>query len=99
VLDRLFFAAASGSVTATGPPRPRLRRTTPVSHHVRLLCRLSPAAWSVCRIVYVLMVGRPSPARRKAARSVPSDHVAVPSRSRSGTRSASAKMRRRSSSA
>src|SRR4051794_16616417 len=50
VLDQLFFAAASGSVTVTGPPRPRRRRTTPVSHHVRVFCPLSPAAWSVCRI-------------------------------------------------
>src|SRR4051794_1275645 len=99
VLDQLFFAAASGAVTVTAPPRPRRRRTTPVSHHVRVFCQLSPAAWSVCQIVYVLTVGRPSPARRKAARSVLSDHVAVPSRSRSGTRAASAKMRRCSSSA
>src|SRR5947209_5393406 len=51
VLDQLFFAAASGSVTVTGPPRPRRRRTTPVSHHVRVFCRLSPAAWSVCQSV------------------------------------------------
>ena len=42
-----------------------------MSHHVRVFCQLSPAAWSVCQIVYVLTVGRPSPARRKAARTVP----------------------------
>ena len=50
-LDQGFFPSASGSWTTTGPPRLRLRKTTPVSHQVRLCCQLRPAACSVFQIV------------------------------------------------
>jgi hypothetical protein len=93
-LDQLFFAAASSSVTGTAPPCRRRRPTVPVAHQVRLRCQLRPASRRVRQIVQVLTVGSPSSARRKAPRSAPKLHVAVPSRSRSGTRAASARMRR-----
>jgi hypothetical protein len=44
-------------------------------------------------MTYVLMVGNPSGARRKARWSVFSDHMAVPSRSRSGDRRTSRRIR------
>ena len=47
-------------------------------------------------MVYVLTRGSPSSARRSACRSVVNDQVAVRSRSRSGVRRASARMRPRS---
>jgi hypothetical protein len=50
-LDQLFFATASPSLTATGPPCLPLRMTTPVEHQVRRCCQLKPAAWSVCQMV------------------------------------------------
>src|SRR3954465_4323428 len=50
LLDQLFLAAASGSLTRTTPCL-RLRIATPVSHQVRLFCQLSPAACSVRQIV------------------------------------------------
>ncbi len=50
-LDQLFFAVASGSVTATTPPCLDRRMTVPVAHQVRLFCQLRPAACSVCQIV------------------------------------------------
>ena len=43
-LDQPLFAAASGSVTVTGPACLRLRMTTPVSHQLRPCCQLYPAA-------------------------------------------------------
>src|SRR5919107_2646211 len=67
-LDQPLLAAASGSVTATRPSRLRLRTTTPVSHQVRLCCQLKPAACRARPTVWVLMPGRPSSARRSAAR-------------------------------
>jgi len=51
-LDQSFFPSASGSRTITGPPRLRLRKTTPVWHQVRLCCQLRPAACSVFQIVF-----------------------------------------------
>jgi hypothetical protein len=89
-----FFAAASSSVTGTAPPCRRRRTTVPVAHQVRPRCQIRPASRSVRQIVQVLTVGSPSSARRKAPRSVPRLHVAVPSRSRSGARAASARTRR-----
>ena len=52
-LDQLFLAAASPSLTATGPPRSPspLRLTTPGEHRVRRRCQLRPAAWSACQMV------------------------------------------------
>ena len=41
LLDQLFFATASGSLTRTTPCL-RWRITTPVSHQVRLFCQLRP---------------------------------------------------------
>src|ERR671916_1035551 len=64
LLDQLFFAAASGSLTRTTPCL-RWRITTPVSHQVRLLCQLNPASCSVRQIVNVLTWGSPSSAWRK----------------------------------
>src|SRR5215217_355623 len=53
LLDQLFFAAASESLTRTTPCL-RCRITTPVSHQVRLFCQLRPAACRVRQIVKVL---------------------------------------------
>src|SRR3954464_9936431 len=92
-LDQPLFTAASGSTTVTVPCL-RRRATTPVWHHVRLLCQLWPAACRVRQIVQVLTRDRPSGAWRKAFCSRLNDQVAVPSRARSGIRSASARMRR-----
>src|SRR3712207_2624589 len=97
-LDQPLFAAASGSVMVTRPVCLRRRTTTPVSHQLRPFCQPYPAACRTRPIVWVLMPGRPSSARRSASRSVVSDHVAVPSRARSGTRATSARMRRCSAS-
>jgi hypothetical protein len=74
----------------------RLRLTLPVSHHVRVACQLKPASRNTNQIVYVLTWGNPSGALRSARCRVVSDHVAVPSRSRSGIRLASLRMRSRS---
>src|ERR1700750_1826962 len=93
-LDQPLFAAASGSVTQTRPPCLRLRTTTPVSHQVRLFCQSKPPACKVRPIVSVLMPGRPSGAWRNAVRSVLNDQLAVPSRTRSGGRATSARIRR-----
>src|SRR4051794_41107152 len=79
LLDQLFFAAASGSLTRTTPACLRLRIATPVSHQVRLFCQLSPASCSVRQIVNVLTRGSPSSACRKAFCSRLKDQVAVPS--------------------
>ena len=51
---------------------------------VRPCCQVNPASHKVCRMVLVLTRGSPSGAVRSARRSVASDQVAVPSRSRSG---------------
>src|SRR6266508_6722884 len=94
LLDQPFFALASGSWTLTSP-RLRWRMATPVWHQVRSLCQVMPASCSTAQIVYVLTFGRPSAARRRARCKVFNDHVAVPSRSRSGGRRNSARIRSR----
>src|SRR3954470_21097063 len=50
LLDQLFLAKASGSLTRTTPCL-RRRIATPVSHHVRLFCQLRPASCRVRQIV------------------------------------------------
>src|SRR5215203_1599307 len=92
LLDQLFLAAASGSLTRTTPCL-RLRITTPVSHQVRLFCQLRPASCRVRQIVNVLTFGSPSGALRKAFCSRLNDQVAVPSGARCGVRAHSATMR------
>src|SRR4051794_25763536 len=92
LLDQLFLAAASGSLTRTTPCL-RLRIATPVSHQVRLFCQLRPASCSVRQIVKVLTLGSPSGAWRKALCSRLKDQVAVPSGLRWGVRDHSARMR------
>src|SRR6185503_182487 len=92
LLDQLFLAKASGSLTRTTPCL-RLRITTPVSHQVRLFCQLRPASCRVRQIVNVLTRGSPSSAWRKAFCSRLKDQVAVPSCSRWGMRAHSARMR------
>src|SRR3954447_12887911 len=92
LLDQLFWARASGSLTRTTPCL-RLRITTPVSHQVRLFCQLRPPACKVRQIVNVLTRGSPSGAWRKARCSRLNDHVAVPSWSRWGVRAHSVRMR------
>src|SRR4051794_19799303 len=78
LLDQLFLARASGSLTRTTPCL-RWRIATPVSHQVRLFCQLSPAACRVRQIVNVLTRGSPAGAWRKAFCSRLKDQVAVPS--------------------
>src|SRR4029453_11466429 len=92
LLDQLFLAKASGSLTRTTPYL-RWRITTPVSHQVRLFCQLRPASCRVRQIVKVLTRGSPSGAWRKAFCSRLKGHVAVPSCSRCGVRAHSARMR------
>src|ERR671911_1487499 len=92
LLDQLFLTAASGALTHTTPCL-RLRSATPVSHQVRLFCQLKPASCRVRQIVNVLTRGSPSGAWRRAFCSRPNDQVAVPSASRSGARTHSARMR------
>src|SRR3954466_5396273 len=53
LLDQLFWARASGSLTRTTPCL-RWRIATPVSHQVRLFCQLRPLACRVRQIVTVL---------------------------------------------
>jgi len=86
---------ASGSWTSTSPCL-RRRLATPVVHHLRSRCQLRSAACNTHQIVSVLTSGNPSSARRSARCKVDNDHVAVPSRCRSGTRCTSARMRSRS---
>src|SRR3954447_25748157 len=93
LLDQLFLALASGSLTRTAPACLRLRITTPVSHQVRLFCQLRPASCRLRQIVKVLTWGSPSGAWRKAFCSRLKDQVAVPSCSRWGVRAHSARMR------
>ena len=50
LLDQLFLAKASGSLTRTTPCL-RWRIATPVSHQVRLFCQLRPASCRVRQIV------------------------------------------------
>src|SRR3954447_18352970 len=78
LLDQLFLARASGSLTRTTPCL-RRRIATPVSHQVRLFCQLRPLACRVRQIVKVLTWGSPSGAWRKAFCSRLKDQVAVPS--------------------
>src|SRR5215204_1928261 len=92
LLDQPLLTAASGSTRVTMPCL-RRRVTTPVWHHVRLFCQLSPAACRVRQIVNVLTRGSPSGAWRKARCSRLKDQVAVPSCSRCGVRAHSARMR------
>src|SRR5215204_5286322 len=92
LLNQLFLAIASGSLTRTTPCL-RCRITTPVSHQVRLFCQLRPASCRVRQIVNVLTRGSPSGAWRKALCSKLKDHVAVPSWSCWGRRAHSARMR------
>src|SRR3954447_2673986 len=92
LLDQLFLARASGSLTRTTPCL-RWRIATPVSHQVRLFCQLSPASCRVRQIVNVLTRGSPSGAWRKAFCSRLKDQVAVPSCSRWGRRAHSVRMR------
>src|SRR5947208_1651110 len=65
LLDQLFLARASGSLTRTTPCL-RRRVATPVWHQVRLFCQLNPASCRVRQIVNVLTWGSPSGAWRKA---------------------------------
>src|SRR6266568_1323768 len=95
LLDQPFFALASGSWTLTSQ-RLRLRMATPVWHQVRSRCQVIPASCSTAQMVYVLTLGRPSGARRRARCKVFNDQVAVPSRSRSGGRRNSVRIRSRS---
>src|SRR3954453_6510775 len=92
LLDQLFLAVVSGSLTRTTPCL-RVRITTPVSHQVRLFCRLRPPACKGRQIVNVLSRGSPSSACRKALCSRLNAQVAVPSCSRWGVRAHSARMR------
>src|SRR3954452_19644160 len=92
LLDQLFLAIASGSLTRTTPGL-RWRITTPVSHQVRPFCQLRPPACKVRQIVNGLTRGSPSSACRKARCSRLNDHVAVPSRSRWGVRALAARLR------
>ncbi len=95
ILNQVFFAVLSGSMTSTRPVL-RLRVAVPVGHQVRLCCQVEPASCKTHPIVKVLSCGKPSGAVRKACCRVVSDQVAVPSRSRSGARRNSARMRSRS---
>src|SRR3954463_7507780 len=83
LLDQLFLAVVSGSLTRTTPCL-RVRIATPVSHQVRLFCQLRPPACKVRQIVKVLTRGSPSGAWRKALCRRLKDQVAVPSWSRWG---------------
>ena len=53
LLNQLFWAIASGSLTRTTPCL-RWRIATPVSHQVRLFCQLNPASCRVRQMVNVL---------------------------------------------
>src|SRR5215213_9955290 len=94
-LDQPLFTVASGSWTSTSPCL-RRRFASPVWHHERLRCQLRSASCSTHQMVYVLTSGSPSSALRSARCSVVSDQVAVLSRSRSGVRRTSARIRSRS---
>jgi hypothetical protein len=50
ILDQLFFAPASGSITVTTLPL-RLRSTSPVGHHERVRPKRQPAARRTSRMV------------------------------------------------
>src|SRR6266853_664471 len=88
-------AANTGSWTSTSP-RLRLRMAAPVWHQDRSRCQLTPASCSAAQIVYVLTLGKPSGALRRARCNVFNDQVAVPSRSRSGGRRNSVRILSRS---
>src|SRR6266702_139241 len=70
--------------------------TAPVRHQDRSRCQLRSASCRTAQMVYVLTLGNPSGARRRARCSVFNDQVAVPSRSRSGGRRNSFRIRSRS---
>src|SRR4051794_6510762 len=95
LFDQPLFTVASGSWTSTSPCL-RRRLASPVWHHDRSRCQLRSASCSTHQMVYVLTSGSPSSALRSARCSVVSDQVAVLSRSRSGVRCTSARMRSRS---
>lgn len=80
-LDQFFLASASGSLTTRCP----LRSDVPVSHHVLLRCHVSPASCKMPLIVSRLIFSSPGFFRTARCNSV-SDHVPVPSSSRSGVR-------------
>ena len=69
----------------------------PVWHQVLSFCHVMPASGSTAQMGDVLTLGSPPGARRSARCKVFSDHVAVPSRSRSGVRRNSSRIRSRSS--
>src|SRR3954451_5805446 len=95
LLDQPLFTVASGSWTSTSPVL-RRRIASPVWHHERSRCQLRSASCSTHQMVYVLTSGSPPSVLRSARWSVVSDQVAVWSRSRSGVRRTSARMRSRS---
>jgi len=95
VLDQPPFAVASGAWTSTSPTL-RRRFASPVWHHDRSRCPLRSASGRTHQMVSVLPAGSPSSAVRSARWSVVNDQVAVWSRSRSGVRRTSARMRSRS---
>src|SRR5918998_209432 len=76
LLDQLFLAGASGSLTRTRPDL-RRRSAAPVPHQVRLFCQLRPASCRVRAMVNRLTRGRPSGAWRSAFCSRLSDQVAL----------------------
>src|SRR5262249_61209682 len=78
VLDQLFFATASGSVTVTTPAL-RRRTADPVGHQVRVRWNEYPALRSTCQMVNVETLGSPSGAARRTRRRIISDQAAVPS--------------------
>src|SRR5205085_8729003 len=92
VLDQLFFAVASGSVTAATPAL-RLRTADPVGHHVRVRWNVYPAPRRTCQMVNVETLGNPSGAARSTRRRIVSDQVAVPSASGVGVRATSRRIR------
>jgi hypothetical protein len=68
----------------------------PVWHQERSRCQLTPASCKTVQMVYVLTMGSPSGARRRARCNVVNDQVAVPSGSHAGERRNSARIRSRS---
>src|SRR3989454_684443 len=81
--DAPLFSSVCGSTTVTTPVL-RLRCAVPVGHQVRVRWYELPASCSTRRTVLVPMRGKPD--RRSVRCNVLSDHVAVPSVRRSGSR-------------
>jgi hypothetical protein len=73
-LDPSFFFGVSRSETMT-VPLVRVRRASPVRHHVRVRWELSPASCRTSRIVSAAIWGRP--ALRRASRRNIHDPVTV----------------------